>query len=728
MRLLNPALSLLPLLAFYVPTAALGEATAVHAILELDRPDQGPYPSDQFTVADPNQRTGRRVNLPLPDCSVQVSDCQDVEILNQLDGFNVQPRVSVPFDGAIDVASVTSRSVFLLRLGPPEPGWTYLVGINQIVWDPANLTLHFQSEEMLDQHTRYALIVTNDIRDAGGARVEAGPDLRTVQNGGGGPYGRELRRALAEARRFGIPPSTVVAVSVFTTQSVTAALEQIHDQLRLMSMPTADFRLLPDGTRATFPVSQLARYAFNQHTSVEPPGFTPLPSNITGICDGCGADLLGLLRLVPGGVGTLAFGKYSSPDFEVHPGEYLPEVPTASGSRKPTGVNEVYFNLFLPEGSKPAIGWPVAIFGHGSGTNKNVQPFAVAGVLAQHGIATICINIAGNGLGPLGTLTLTKADGTSVAIPAGGRSIDQNGDNRIVEGEGRGAAPPRGILGSRDGQRQTVVDLMQLVRVIQHGVDVDGDQVPDLDPRRIYYFGHSLGGHYGTMFLAVEPAVRAGVLNAPGTPTSELRLTPMFRSGSIGALLASRIPTLLNAPGLTNLDGVPVGSPQFNENLPLRDTPPVSNNVDGAMAIQKTLDVLAWVAQPSSAAAWAPYLNRSPLPGVPQKAVILQFGKGDQLSPNPVTNAIVRAGNLASRTVLYRNDLAFSANPAVPKNPHFVMTSIAFAAVSDVARGLLDQIAQFFESDGTRMIQPQPQHLFDMPVGLPLSESLSYIP
>ncbi len=80
-------------------------------------------------------------------------------------------------------------------------------------------------------------------------------------------------------------------------------------------------------------------------------------------------------------------------------------------------------------------------------------------------------------------------------------------------------------------------------------MDMNGDGSQDFDAARIYYFGHSLGGHYGAMFLALEPSVRAGVLTAPGTPTSELRLTPMFRSGSIGAMLAARLPSLLNGPG-----------------------------------------------------------------------------------------------------------------------------------------------------------------------------------
>jgi hypothetical protein len=47
----------------------------------------------------------------------------------------------------------------------------------------------------------------------------------------------------------------------------------------------------------------------------------------------------------------------------------------------------------------------------------------------------------------------------------------------------------RSLLLSRDGQRQTVADLVQLVREIQVGVDVDGDGVRDLDPSHIIVDG-----------------------------------------------------------------------------------------------------------------------------------------------------------------------------------------------------------------------------------------------
>ena len=40
------------------------------------------------------------MNLPYPDCTVKVSDCEDLDVINTLDGFGLQTRISIPFDGA----------------------------------------------------------------------------------------------------------------------------------------------------------------------------------------------------------------------------------------------------------------------------------------------------------------------------------------------------------------------------------------------------------------------------------------------------------------------------------------------------------------------------------------------------------------------------------------------------------------------------------------------------
>ena len=61
-----------------------GVAGTVHVRFGLDNTKSGIFPSDAFTIADDTQKTGLRVNLPLPDCGVHVSDCNDLALINVL--------------------------------------------------------------------------------------------------------------------------------------------------------------------------------------------------------------------------------------------------------------------------------------------------------------------------------------------------------------------------------------------------------------------------------------------------------------------------------------------------------------------------------------------------------------------------------------------------------------------------------------------------------------------
>ena len=156
----------------------------------LDARESGIFPTDFFTVPDATMKTGLRVNLPLRDCAVHMTDCLDHAHVNVLDGFNMQPRVTVPFDGDINPSTVTSQNMFFVELdnadvdaGREWRRWRHhwdpvaVIGINQAVWDPASRVVAVQSDEQLKQHTRYAFVVTNGVRDAGGAPVRAGAGL-----------------------------------------------------------------------------------------------------------------------------------------------------------------------------------------------------------------------------------------------------------------------------------------------------------------------------------------------------------------------------------------------------------------------------------------------------------------------------------------------------------------------------------------------------------------------
>jgi hypothetical protein len=583
-----------------------------------------------------------------------------------------------------------------------------------VVWDPGTDTLFVESDEFLDQHTRYGLIVTDGVRDTAGDRVEAGAFARFRHDLN---FGQTKDRDLEEYRKalLGAPEvadldqRAVVAASVFTTQSATAILEKIRDQVKAATPAPATLV-------ASFTRSEVLAIFFNrQETTAGPlnPVGVPVPA----------------LDVFPGAVGHLVFGKYGSPDYETA-GKFIAPVGTRTGVPTATGTNEIHFNLFLPAGTPPAAGWPVAIFGHGFGDNKNNSPFAVAASMAANGVATIAINVVGHGRGPAGTLTVFRTTGTPVTIAAGGRGFDQDGNGTIDSTEGVNAAPPRTIISSRDGLRQTVVDLMQLVRVIETG------GIPGLDPARIYYFGQSFGGIYGTMFLAVEPSVRAGVPNVAGGPIIDIaRLSPVFRP-LVAYALAFRVPSLDNLPRIP-IATPPFFFPQFNENIPLRNQPPVINTVLGAIAIQEVIENTEWVSQSANPVAYAPHLRMSPLDGMEPKPVIFQVAKGDKTVPNPTATAILRAGDLSDRVTYFRNDLFIAAisgtAPAAIvnalKNPHTFLTNLQFTVSAPLAVAAQLQIAAFFASGGTLTIDPDGAgSLFETPIAGPLPETLNFIP
>ena len=270
-----------------------------------------------------------------------------------------------------------------------------MVGINQIVWDTFTTTLHVESDELLAQHTRYALIVTRRARH-GGAPVEASEAFRRFRQIVRGESKQALLDAIHAARRVGVREQDIAVASVFTTQSATAVLEKMRDQIHAATPEPADFLLGPNGERTVFNLEGVTGITWNQQTRVA--ARSPR------------VDLnLSLLRFTfPGAVGPLAFGKYVSPDYE-HRGEFIPPVGTRTGTPVVQGVNEMFFNLYLPSGPRPAGGWPVAIFGHGVGGNKEDPSLSVAGSLAAQGIATIAINVVGHGFGPLSTLTVSRA-------------------------------------------------------------------------------------------------------------------------------------------------------------------------------------------------------------------------------------------------------------------------------------------------------------------------------
>src|SRR5262249_55203618 len=114
----------------------------------------------------------------------------------------------------------------------------------------------------------------------------------------------------------------VAAASVFTTQSATAVMEKIRRQLAAATPRPAEFRLGSNGERTVFPLAGVAGIAWKRQETtgdaVTPPSFTSFTVP------------LDRLRVVPGAVGTIAFGRFKSPDYETAEGRF-PAVATRTG-------------------------------------------------------------------------------------------------------------------------------------------------------------------------------------------------------------------------------------------------------------------------------------------------------------------------------------------------------------------------------------------------------------
>ena len=449
------------------------------------------FPTDAFTVADRAQLTGRRVDVFLPACDARPSDCDDLRLINELDGFDLDPRVEVRFDGPIDVGQVTERTLYLQRVhGGPR------IALNRLVWSPARDTLFGQPAEQLAEGTRYRVVVTEALGGTG-------------------------------------------ASTTFTTMSATATLDAMRRQLDDGSAYDAagiaphgrGLRFArPDGTRTVFDAG-----AVGQIRRFDDRGGAELQESM-------------VINTARSNAGQYAFGSFLSPSW-LDEARTIAQVPTRTGTPRVRGVEEVGFTLIVPAGTKPPGGWPVAIFGPGI-TRSKYDLFLAADENAARGIATFATDPVGHAFGPRSeaAVDLTGPPRT-VRFSGFGRGRDLDGDGEITDREGvqaPGQPHPKASIGLRDGLRQTALDNMALVRAIGRGVDVDGDGSTDLRPTDVRYYAQSLGGIYGTLLLGVDPLVQVGALNVPGGPILEIaRLAPGFRE-EVAEQLEGRRPSLLN--------------------------------------------------------------------------------------------------------------------------------------------------------------------------------------
>ena len=672
-RVLLGAGALVACAALSVCAAGLAPGAAQVAVAQGAHYGARIFPDDAFTAADPSQLTGRRVNLRMgidyptvagvvqPSCTpTDYSICDAFSSLDKLDGFDVQPRVTVPFTGAIRLSSVNDSDFFIA-----DAAGRFVSGLRQLTFDPATNTLAGISDKQLLEDTTYTIQVTNGIADAFGVPV----------NACGG--------------------SCVVR---FTTRTASGELVRIRRSMDLpLSDPANAYRLagFPDGSTST----ASRKLSFTQHgvddvflaSSVAPSLVDPTNGivrtdqvkadpNATGALSPSAVPNL----IPPGAAGYFAFGSFLSPRYQfasasghqddpygtggsLTDGE-IPPVPSTQ-TPKPFGADRLGAIVVTPNPAQFPPPWPAAVYGPGF-TRSDYDIFVSADYNASRGILTVATDPAGHGFGPHSTTTVT-ANGQATTFSSYGRGRDLDGDGKIGDGLNDGVGPtghfqPDGselpthkpLDGLQSGLVQTVVDNMSLGRALVAGLDIPGLGTNLVDPSQIMYYGISFGGIYGTMLMGTDPLFHRGLMNVPGGPIVDIARLSGFR-GDLADQLKRGHPDLLNGgPGLGG----------FTEDLPLRNDPPEVISHPGAAALQELFGAVNWYDRSGSPETFAPRIRLRPDPAWASspKQVAFQTAYGDGTVPNPTAGTLYRAGQLFDRVVYYRND----KTPTFNSDPH----------------------------------------------------------
>ncbi|MCA9558124.1 MAG: hypothetical protein H6704_21690 [Myxococcales bacterium] len=429
---------------------------------------QIPFPSDLYRT-----QTGKLDLRGFPHpVQVGIQRTVTTAIENQLDGFGTSATMYLAFGSTIDpralpdgpAASLADdASLFVVDVDPdsPERGrkWpiNWRVQATETSFLPANsLAVRLVEGVALRPRTIYALVLTT-------AAAEPSPLFRqTIEDARpDGPLGRAhdvhapLRAWLADHK------VEVATASVFTTQDPVSELFQARDFIHTLPKPQAEDVVTAGIKQSLFELIE-GWYRAPRFQKGDPPyAVARIPDE-----------------------GAIEFD--------------------ADGNPIVQGEERLRFALSVPLGPPPAEGWPVVLYGHGTGGNYTSFFRAdVAAVLSRVGIAVISMDQIHHGPRD------PRPDGCDAKTGAARDTCVQLAFfNFLVPAAGR------------DNVRQSALDLVSLMRLAQtldfdEGLSVQGQRIK-LNPNQIMYMGHSQGGLNGPLFMAIEPQVKAGMLSAAG--------------------------------------------------------------------------------------------------------------------------------------------------------------------------------------------------------------------
>jgi predicted esterase len=298
--------------------------------------------------------------------------------------------------------------------------------------------------------TLYAAVVTDGVRTTGGERFGRDVDFEAVMASDASV--EELvsiyEPALASLDAMGLDRASIVSLAIFRTQDPTALLataaDWVHDE---MTPPTlvADAWSTRESTMAY----------------------------------------------------TVLHGRYAgAPTFQEGENPYRSEGGgirlDADGRPFVMGTFEARFALAVPSSPMPEAGYPIVLYGHGTGGNfRSFLEDQTAALLAEQGIASMGID-----------------------APIHGERNPTTDDTLFFNILNPDAVRCNPIQGALDHAVQSVV--AESLVVPRASLERDGREI-HFDPSRLYYVGHSQGALVGPLFFGVDDTPRAALFSAGGS-------------------------------------------------------------------------------------------------------------------------------------------------------------------------------------------------------------------
>jgi predicted esterase len=455
-------------------------------------PHEGDDPSAFFDLPWPNE--ARLTPAGTPDVTSfpastrgLVRDYLDAITLSQ-DGWSTMGSVYFRFSHDLDPATLPTSleasvsaeaNVFLVPLiegatrAERHPATIYFEPRQTQFWPGHTLAIRPADGFPLLPSTLYAAVVTNDVRTTGGATLGRDSDFEAVLAGDASV--EELltiyEPALASLAAIGIEESSILSLAVFRTQDPTALLaassDWVHEEMAAPTVNADDWSV---------------RESSDTHTVLHG-RYSGAPIFQEGEIPYRGEG--GAIRLDPDGDPVLV------------------------------DTFEARFALAVPVSAMPEAGYPIILYGHGTGGDfRSAIEDETAALFATQGFAVMGID-----------------------APIHGERNPTTDDTLFFNILNPDAVRFNPVQGALDHAAQSVV-VASLV-VPRDILERDGRQIR-FDPSRIYYVGHSQGALVGPLFFGVDDSARAALFSAGGSllgHTLREKTEPVDIPGLLASLL-----------------------------------------------------------------------------------------------------------------------------------------------------------------------------------------------